>query len=125
MEKRSASALVCPECGGEFAASDLLDGDSVVTCLNCGKQFSTSEIFHKSTDERVEEIRSKAYTDVEKDRTQAYRDVEEGKRKIEYERMKREFDREDKQEQEKEVKAFKKSKFRIVLIISIVFSACL
>lgn len=125
MDKKSATSLVCPECGGEFAASDLLDGDSIVTCLNCNKRFSTSEILHKSTDERVEEIRSKAYTDVEKDRTQAYRDVEEGKRKIEYERMKREFDREDKQEQEAEVKAFKKSKFRIVLIISIVISVML
>ena len=125
MENKSASALKCPECGGEFAASDLLDGDSIVTCLNCGKRFATSEIFHKSTDEKVEEIRSKAYTDVEKDRTQAYRDVEEGKRKIEYERMKREFDREDKQEQEAEIKAFKKSKFRIVLIISIIISVML
>ena len=125
MENKSASALKCPECGGEFAASDLLDGDSIVTCLNCGKRFATSEIFHKSTDEKVEEIRSKAYTDVEKDRTQAYRDVEEGKRKIEYERMKREFDREDKQEKEADVKAFKKSKFRIVLIISIIISVML
>lgn len=125
MENKSASALKCPECGGDFSAADLLDGDSIVTCLNCNKRFSTSEILHKSTDERVEEIRSKAYTDVEKDRTQAYRDVEEGKRKIEYERMKREFEREDKQEQEADVKAFKKSKFRIVLIIAIVFSVML
>ena len=124
MEKKSTSALICPECGGEFAASDLLDGDSLVTCLNCGKKFSTSEILHKSTEERVEEIRSKAYTDVEKDRTQAYRDVEEGKRKIEYERMKREFDREDKQEREAEIKAFKKGRFsKVILCFMVIFAA--
>ncbi len=125
MENKCASSLRCPECGGEFAASDLLDGDSIATCLNCNKHFLTSEILHKSTDERIEEIRSKAYADVEKDRTQAYRDVEEGKRKIEYERMKREFDREDKRNQEADVKAFKKSKFRVVLIISIIISIIL
>ena len=74
--KRSASSLVCPECGGEFAASDLLDGDSVVTCLNCGKKFSTSEILRKSSEVEAEEIRSKAYRDVESERTQAYREAQ-------------------------------------------------
>lgn len=104
MEKKSASALVCPECGGEFSASDLLDGDSIVTCLNCGRRFSTSEILRKSSEVEAEEIRSSAYRDIEHERTQAYReaeaertrayrDVEEGKRKLEEERLKFEHQR--------------------------------
>lgn len=122
MENKSARALTCPECGGEFSASDLLDGDSVVTCLGCGKKFSTSEIFHQSTDEKVEEIRARAYTDVEKDRTKAYKEVEQGKQKLEYEKIKHENDKEEKAEKEKEIAIFKKSKFRKVLIVFIVIS---
>ncbi len=122
MENKSARALTCPECGGDFSASDLLDGDSVVTCLGCGKKFSTSEIFHQSTDEKVEEIRARAYTDVEKDRTKAYKEVEQGKQKLEYEKIKHENDKAEKTEKEKEIAIFKKSKFRKVLIVFIVIS---
>ena len=134
--QRSASSLVCPECGGEFTLSDFMDGDDYVTCTNCNRKYFKDDILHKSTEERVEEIRTKAYSDVEnertrayadveKDRTQAYRDVEEGKRKIEYERMKHEFEREDKEEREAEAKVFKKSKFRVVLIIATIISVML
>ena len=102
MERKSASSLVCPECGGDFSAADLLDGDSIVTCLNCNRRFSTSEILRKSSEVEAEEIRSSAYRDVENERTrayreaeaektQAYRDVEEGKRRLEAERLQYEY----------------------------------
>ena len=90
MEKKSASALTCPECGGEFAASDLLDGDSIVTCLNCNKKFRTSEILRKSSEVETEEIRSSAYRDVEHERTKAYREAEQERtrayREVEHDR---------------------------------------
>ena len=123
MEKKSASALKCPECGGEFAASDLLDSDEFVTCLGCGKKFRTADIFQKTTDEKVEEIRARAYVEVEKDRTQAYREVEEGKRKVEFEQIQQEKNKDEKQQIESERSRFKKSKWRIVIIVFIVFSA--
>lgn len=123
MEVKSAKSLTCPECGGDFSAADLLDGDSFVTCLRCDKKFRTADILRQSTDEKVEEIRAKAYTEVEKDRTQAYREVEQGKRELERERMQHEFAREEKEETEKRVKLFKKSKLRIAIIILMVFSA--
>ena len=74
--KRSASSLVCPECGGEFTLSDFMDGDDYVTCTNCNKKYFKDDILHKSTEERVEEIRSKAYRGAEEERTKAYREVE-------------------------------------------------
>lgn len=123
MESKSAKSLTCPDCGGDFSAADLLDGDSFVTCLSCGKKFRTSDILRQSNDEKMEEIRAKAYTEVEKDRTQAYRDVEEGKRQIERERMQHEFAREEKEEKEKQVKVFKKSKLRIAIMVLMIFSA--
>ena len=133
MEIKSSRPLICPDCGGEFSTSDLLDGDSVVTCINCSKKYNVSEILHKTVDERVEEIKQSAYKDVEtekiksfenieKDKTQAYREVEEGKRQIERERMQFEIAREEKEEKTKQVGVFKKSKLKIVIIILMIIS---
>lgn len=92
MQKKSASALKCPECGGKIAASDLLDGDSIVTCLNCDKKYRTSEVLRKSSEVEAEEIRTSAYRDIERERTQAYREAESERtrayRDVEYERTK-------------------------------------
>ena len=85
-------ALRCPMCGGEFAASDLLDGDEIVTCLRCESRFSTAEIFQKSTEERIEDIRAKTYSKVESDRIHTYERVEEEKRKIEYEQLRYDYE---------------------------------
>ena len=118
MENKSARALTCPECGGDFSASDLLDGDSVVTCLNCGRKYSTSEIFHQSTEEKVEEIRSRAYTDVEKDRMKAYTEVEEGKRKLEHERLQFEYEKLKQKNKEKQQKERSKHLKVIIPIVA-------
>ena len=134
MENKSARPLICPDCGGEFSATDLLDGDSVVTCLNCGKKYNISEILHKTLDERIEEIKQNAYRDVEteriksfenveKEKTQAYREVEEGKRQIERERMQFEITCKEKEESNKYAEVFRKSKFKVVLIIFSVLAA--
>lgn len=87
MERKSASALVCPECGGEFTLSDFMDGDDYVTCTNCNKKYFKDDILHKSTEERIEEIRNKTYSNVESERTRAYANVEEGKRKVESQKI--------------------------------------
>ena len=47
--RNNVSALVCPNCGGDFSASDLLDGDSLVTCLVCGKTYYTADIMNKKS----------------------------------------------------------------------------
>ena len=134
MEKQSASALRCPECGGEFAASDLLDGDSIVTCINCGRRYSTSEILRKSSEVEAEEIRSSAYRDAEHERTEAYReaeaertrayrDVEHEKRKVEYERIKLDYQR--MKNQDKKEKREKTSKvLKVVLPIFLLIVIC-
>lgn len=122
METKSAKSLTCPDCGGDFSAADLLDGDSFVTCLSCGKKFRTADILRQSNDEKVEEIRAKAYTEVEKDRTQAYREVEQGKRELERERFKWDTNKEEQAEKEKQLAVFKKSKYRKWLIAFIVLS---
>ena len=143
MERKSASALVCPECGGDFSAADLLDGDSIVTCLNCGRRFSTSEILKKSSEVEAEEIRSSAYRDVESERTKAYREVEaektrayrdvesekariyreseEARRKFETESIKREQRQRIQVELDYEGEKFKKGKAsKLLLILSVV-----
>lgn len=129
MEKKSASAIVCPECGGDFSAADLLDGDSIVTCLNCNRRFYTSEILRKSSEVEAEEIRSSAYRDVERERiqayreteaekTRAYRDVEEGKRRSESERLKFEYRKMKAQINAKEVRLLKKALKIVIPIVA-------
>ncbi len=118
MEKKSASAVACPECNGEFLLEDLLDGDEFVTCRSCNRKFRTADILRKSTDEKVAEVYSSAYVDVEKDRTKAYREVEEGKQKLEYERLKYE---QSKSKKEFNVQLAKKlSKILIPIVIVLV-----
>lgn len=120
MEKKSASALVCPECGGDFSAADLLDGDSIVTCLSCGRKFSTSTILRKNSEVEAEEIRSntyrdvehertKAYREAEAERTQAYRDVENEKRKVERERIRLDYQTMKNQSKSEKSKKHKKA----------------
>lgn len=129
MEKKSASALVCPECGGDFSASDLLDGDSIVTCLNCGRRFSTSSILKKSSEVEAEEIRSSAYRDVEHERTnayreaeaertRAYRDVEGEKRKVEYERIRLDYQKMKNKEKGEKRKSTKKALKVVIPLVS-------
>lgn len=122
MENKSAKSLTCPNCAGDFSVADLLDDDGFVTCLNCRKRFRTADILCQSNEEKVEEIRAKAYTEVEKDRTQAYREVEQGKRELERERFKWNTDKEELAEKEKQVIVFKKSKYRKWLIVFISLS---
>lgn len=136
MENKSARPLICPDCGGEFSATDLLDGDSVVTCFNCGKKYNISEILHKTLDERVEEIKQNAYRDVEteriksfenveKEKTQAYREVEEGKLSLEREKIQREINKEKKEEKEKDINIFKKSRFSLIVVVFMIASIVL
>ena len=131
MENKSASALVCPECGGDFSAADLLDGDSIVTCISCGRKFSTSTILRKSSEVEAEEIRSntyrdiehertKAYREAEAERTQAYRDVEDEKRKVERERIRLDYQKMKNQSKSEKSKNTKKA---IKVAIPIVSSA--
>ena len=136
MEKKSASALVCPECGGDFSASDLLDGDSIVTCLNCGKRFSTSSILKKSSEVEAEEIRSSAYRDVEHERTnayreaeaertRAYRDVESEKRKVERERIRLDYQKMKNQSKSEKSKNTKKALKIVIPVVSSILALLL
>ena len=120
MEKKSASALVCPECGGEFSASDLLDGDSIVTCLNCNKHFSTAEILRKSSEVEAEEIRSNAYREAEYERTKAYREAEAEKRKVEYERIRLDYQKMKNQNNKELIQDIKKTLEAIIPIVVLI-----
>ena len=134
MEKKSASSLVCPECGGKFATSDILDGDGVVKCLNCNEYFRTSEILRRSSEVEAEEIRSSAYRDVENERTKAYREAEherteafreteDAKRRIEKERLEYEYtklkDRNRRERRESTQKVLKDTSPIILLLLLI------
>ena len=56
---REKGELQCPKCGGDFSASDLLDGDDIVTCKHCGCKWSVDIILGKETVVKVEELKSK------------------------------------------------------------------
>lgn len=129
MNKNSTSPLACPACGGDFSASDLLDGNNIVTCLSCGRHFSTSEILRKSSEVEVEEIRSNAYRDAEREkteayreaeaeRTRAYRDIEEGKIKLEEERIRFEYKKIEDLNKEKQKNARRKVLKIVIPIVS-------
>lgn len=118
--------IKCPVCGGEFSKADILDGDEIVTCLGCGSKFPTAVLLKKSEAERVQEVKSNAYRDVEKERIQATITIEEGKRQVEKERLYYEIEKDKKKTDDEYVSAnqerFKKSKFSKAIIIFFIIS---
>lgn len=123
--KRVSKIVVC-ECGTTFSIEDILDGDDIVTCKSCGVRYRTSDILRKSENERVEEIKAKAHTEVEKERIHASITIEEGKREIEKERLHYEIEKDKKKTDDEYVatnqERFKKSKFSKAIIIFFVIS---
>ena len=68
-------ALVCPDCGGNFSAADLLDGDSLVTCLACGKTYYTADIMRKTSSSDAESSRFNNLTPQEKQLLQRQEEI--------------------------------------------------
>lgn len=101
-------SLECKNCGGKLTVDP---NQAVTICPYCGTNISTSELLNESDAVKIQKIKSEAYVK-----------IETGKQELQSQQLNYVVAQEQKQNEEKKLKEFKKSKFSKVLIVFAVIS---